>query len=79
MSFALEEARLWRYIKGTAVASPPLVAKKDDNEDWLKKIYAWKEKIVKFQDNTRKAIAKIEKMCTNIVQKKFFSIKSLRE
>ena len=67
MSFALEKARLWRYIEETAVAPPPLVAKKDDNEDQLKKIYAWEEKIVEFQDNAHNAIAKIGKICTDIV------------
>ena len=79
MSFALEEARLWRHVEGTAVAPPPLVAKKDDNEDRLEKIYAREEKIVEFQDNARKAIAKIGKMCTDTVQKEFLSVKSLRE
>ena len=79
MNFALEKTGLWRYVEGTAVAPPPLIAKKDDNEDQLKKIYAREEKIIKFQDNTHKAIAKIRKMCTDKVQKEFFSVRSLRE
>ncbi len=33
MSFALEEARLWRHVEGTAVAPPLLEARPDDNED----------------------------------------------
>ena len=45
----------------------------------MEKIFAREEKICEFQDNTRKAVAKIEKMCTDTVQKEFFSIKTLRE
>ncbi len=33
MGFILEEARLYRHVKGTAVSSPPLKAKEDDSED----------------------------------------------
>ncbi len=71
MSFSLEEARLWRHVEGTAVSPPPLKAKKDDSEDRMEKIFAWEEKICEFQDNSRKAVAKIRKMCTNTVKKEF--------
>ena len=67
MSFALEEARLWRHVERTAVAPPSLEAKPDDNEDRMERIYAREEKICEFQDNARKAIAKIGKMCTDTV------------
>ena len=79
MRFALEEARLWRHVEGTALAPPPLVAKKDENEDRLEKIYAREGKIVEFQDSACKAIAKIGKMCANTVQKEFLSVRSSRE
>ena len=79
MSFTLEEARLWRHVEGTAVASLPLMAKADDSEDQMEKIYAREEKICEFQDNARKAIAKIEKMCTKTVQKEFLLVKASRD
>lgn len=78
MSFTLKEAKLWRYIKGMANASPALKAKTDDTKDRIEKIYARKEKICKFKHNAHKAIAKIGKMCIEIVQKKFFSVKVSR-
>ena len=79
MSFALEEARLWRHIEGTAIPPPPLMPKGDDSKDWIEKIYARDEKICEFQDNARKVIAKIGKMYTEIVQKEFLSIKASRK
>ena len=33
ISFALEEARLWRDVKGTAITPLSLMPKADDNED----------------------------------------------
>lgn len=53
--------------------------KKDDSKDQMKKNYACNEKICKFEDNAHKAIAKIKKICTETVQKKFLSVKALRE
>ncbi len=79
MSFALEEARLWRHVEGTAVSPPPLKVKEDDSENRMEKIFAWEEKICKFQDNARKAVAKIGKRCTDKVQKEFLSVKASRE
>lgn len=79
MSFALEEARLWRHVEGTAVALPPLKAKEDESEDRMEKIYAREEKICEFQDNARKAVAKIGKMCTDTVQKEFLSVKASKD
>ena len=40
MSFALEEARLWRHVEGTAVSPPLLQAKNDDSKDRMEKIFA---------------------------------------
>ena len=79
MSFALNEARLWRHVEGTAVAPPSLQAKKDDSEDRMEKIFAREEKICEFQDNACKAVAKIGKMCTDTVQKEFLSVKASRD
>lgn len=67
LNFALEEVRLWRHIERMAVALSPLEAKKDDSEDQIEKIYTWEKKICKFQDNACKAIAKIQKICTDTV------------
>ncbi len=79
MSFALEEARLWRHVERTAVASPPLETKKNDSEDQRENIFARKDKICEFQDNARKALAKIGNMCTDTVQKEFLSVKASKE
>ena len=45
----------------------------------MEKIFAREEKICEFQDNARKAVAKIGKMCTDTVQKEFLSVKASRE
>lgn len=79
MSFALEKARVWRYIEKTAVTSSLLKTKKDNSKDWMEKIYTWEKKICKFQDNGCKVIAKIRKMCTSTIQKKFLLVKALKE
>lgn len=76
MSFILEKTRFCGYVERTAVASPDLKPKKDDSKDWTEKIFARKEKIYKFEDNTWKVIAKIGKMCIDTVQKVFFLIKT---
>lgn len=72
MSFALEEARLWRHVEETAVLPPQLEPKNDDSEDRM-------EKICEFQDNARKAVAKIGKICIDTVQKEFRSVKASKE
>ena len=77
MSFAHEEARLWRHVERMAVAPSLFEAKTDDSEDWMEKIYTREEKIIEFQDNACKAIAKIEKVCIDTVQKEFLSVKAL--
>ena len=67
MSFALEEARLWRHVERTIVAPPPLKSKKNDSENWMERFYTQKEKTCEFQANACKAVAKIGKMYTNTV------------
>ncbi len=79
MSFALEEARLWRHVERTAVAPLPLKTKEDDSENKMEKIIAREEKICEFEDNTRKAVTKIRKMCTDKVQKESLSVKASKE
>ena len=71
MSFALEEDSLWKYVERTTVAPLLFTARENDSEDRMEKFYAREEKIFEFQDKARKAIAKIGKMCTETVQKKF--------
>ena len=41
----------------------------------MEKIFAREEKICEFEDNARKAVAKIRKICTDTVQKEFFLVK----
>ncbi len=79
MSFVLEKARLWRHVEGTAISPSPLETKKNDSDDRMEKIYARDEKICEFQDNARKAAAKIGKMCTDTVQNEFLSVKASKE
>lgn len=67
MSFVLEEARFWRDVEGTVVASPRLKLKEDDSEDRKEKIFAREEKICEFEDNARIVVAKIGKMCTDTI------------
>ncbi len=45
----------------------------------MERNFAREEKMFEFQDNTRKAVAKIGKMCTDTVQKKFLFVKTSRE
>lgn len=67
MSFGLEQAQLWRHVEKMAIAPSTFKAKKDNREDWMEKIYAQEEKIVKFEDNIQKIIAKIGKIYTDTV------------
>ncbi len=74
MSFALEEARFKSHVERTVVTSPSIKAKKYNNEDWMRNIYAHEMKICEFQDNVCKVIAKIEKIYTEITQGEFSSV-----
>ena len=76
MSFALEKARLQKYIEGIAITPLFLVPNRDKSKDWTKKIYTQEEKICKFTDNACNIIAKIRKMYTKMVQKEFLSVKA---
>lgn len=61
VSFALEEARFEKQLEETSFAYFFLWAKKNDIENRGEKIFAQEEKICKFQADTNKAVAKIEK------------------
>ncbi len=78
-NFALGEARLWKHLEETAIAIPALMPKGNDSKDRMERFYACYGKIYEFEDNARKAIAKIGKMCTETVQKEFLSVKASRE
>lgn len=77
MRFVFEQAKLWKYVEETGVASPLFETKQDNNEDQIEKIYAREKKIIEFQDIACKAIAKMGKMYTDNIQKKFLLIKVL--
>lgn len=53
-----------------------LKTKKKDDEDRKEKIKQKLETISNFEDLEEKAVDKIDKMCINIVQMKFLSIKN---
>lgn len=71
--------KLWKHIERTAVASFFLEPKKKDSEDQIEKIFVWERKICEFNDNARKAIGKIGKKYTDIVQKQFLSVETSRK
>ncbi len=73
MTFALQEAKLCEHISGTAIRSPELKSKDDDDEDRQQQIGQQFEKIRDFDQEIQKATAKISKMCSSTVQKKFLS------
>ena len=73
MSFALEEAKLWDHVLGTAIPAPALTAKDDDDEERVERIYQRSLKIKDFSDDSRRTVAKIGRMCTETVQKEFLS------
>lgn len=79
MSIVLEEARLWRYVKRTVIASPRFKPKEDDSEDQTEKFFAREKKMFEVEDNARIAVAKIEKIYLDIVQKELFSIKASKK
>lgn len=65
--------------RGTAVVPSDFKPKEDDSEDRIEKIFIRKEKIYEFEDNARKAVAKIGKMYTDMIQKEFFLIKASKK
>ena len=46
----------------------------DDDEERQERIWQWSKKIWDFDQDVQKAIAKILKMCLNIVQKEYLSL-----
>ena len=77
MSFALEEAKLWDHVLGTAIPPPTLVATTNDDEERAERIYQRSLKIKYFNDDSRRTVAKIGRMCTETVQKEFLSKNTL--
>ena len=67
MSFALEEAKLWDHVLGTAIPPPTLVTTTNDDEERAKRIYQRSLKIKDFNDDSRRTVAKIGRMCTETV------------
>lgn len=77
MSFALEEAKLWDHVLGTSTPPPTLLPKNDDNEERTERIYQRTLRIKDHNDDVRRTVAKIGRMCTETVQKEFLALKSL--
>lgn len=77
MTIALQEAKLWEHISGTAMQPPELKPYKDNDEERQERIWQRSEKIRDFDQDVQKATAKISKMCSNTVQKKFFLLHKL--
>ena len=74
MTFALKEAKLWKHISGTAMRPLELKFHSDNDEDRQERIWQQSEKIRDFAQDIQKAMAKILKMCSSTVQKKFLSL-----
>ncbi len=74
MTFALQEAKLWEHISGTAMRPPELKSHLDDDEDRKEQIWQRSEKIRDFDQDIQKATAKISKMCSSTIQKEFLSL-----
>lgn len=77
MSFALEEAKLWDHVLGTAISPLVFQLKTDDNKERAESIYQRFLKVKKFSDDTRWTVAKVGRMCTETVEKEFSALKSL--
>ena len=76
MTFALQDAKLWDHIMGSARRPPELKETSDDDEDRKERIYQRWEKIRDFDLDVRKTAAKISRMCTDTVQKEFLAVKT---
>ena len=77
MSFALEESKLWDHVLELAVAPPALIAKPNNIEEKSERVYQQFLKIKDFTDYAQRTVAKIGRMCTEIVQKEFLLQKNL--
>ena len=79
MTFALQNARLWDYVMGSARKLPELIEKSDNSKERKERIYQrWKE-IRDFDLDVLKTSAKISRMCTDTVQKEFLAVKNSTE
>ncbi len=79
MTFALQDAKLWDHIMGSARRPPELKETSDDDEDRKERIYLRWEKIRDFDLDVRKTAAKISRMCTDMVQKESLAVKTSTE
>ncbi len=74
MTFALQDAKLWDQIMGSARSPLEFKETKDDDEDRKEHIYQRWKKIQNFDLDIQKTAAKISWMCTNTVQKEFLAV-----
>ncbi len=79
MTFALQDAKLWDHIMGSARRPKELKETSDDDEHKKERIYQRWEKIQDFDLDVRKTAAKISRICTDIVQKEFLTVKTSTE
>lgn len=79
MTFALQDAKLWDHIMGSAKRPPELKETSDDDEDRKERIYQRWKKVRDFDLDVRKTAAKISRMCTDTVQKEFLAVKTSTE
>ena len=77
MAFALEETKLWDHVLGTAIPPPTLLLKNNNTKERSERIYQRLLKIKEHTDNVWQMVAKIGRMCTEMVQKEFLALKPL--
>ncbi len=76
MTFALQDAKLWDHIIATTRRPPGLEKTEKDNKDRKKCIYQRQKNIRDFDLNIQRTSAKISKMCTYTIKKKFLVFKN---
>ena len=76
MTFALQDAKLWDHIMGSARRPPELKETSNDDEDRKERIYQRWEKVRDFNLDVRKTAAKISRMCADTAQKEFLAVKT---
>ena len=77
MSFALEEAKLWDHVFGTAISPLVLQLNPDNSEEQAERVYQQFLKVKEFSDDACRTVAKIGRMCTKTVQKELLALNSL--
>lgn len=76
MTFILQDTILWEYVMGSARRPSELKEKLNNNKKRKECIYQGWKKIRNFNLNVFKTTAKISKICNNIIQKEFFTVKN---